>query len=68
MDEWSPLLLLYDPPDNVMHLGTQATVPDTAASGVTVYFDNLIVREIPPLNTEMVVLDVDRSFDEDMSG
>lgn len=59
------MLLLYDAPNDAIQPGIQVVVPGTASSGVTVYFDGLVVRELPDLIFEDVSLDADGSFDAD---
>ncbi|MFH1742054.1 MAG: hypothetical protein ABIH23_23880, partial [bacterium] len=66
--EWGQLVLLYDPPDDAIHLGVQVAVPEGAESGVTVFFDNLIVSPLPQLSLLDVSLAMDGSFDGDTSG
>ncbi len=66
--EWGKFILLYDPPADALQPGIQVALPDSAAGPVKVYFDNLIISELPEYQFEDVVLDVDGAFDGDTSG
>ncbi len=66
--EWGKFLLIYDPPADALQPGVQVALPDSAAGPVKVYFDNLIITELPELEAGDVRLDVDGSFDGDVSG
>ncbi len=66
--EWGEFFLIYDPPANALQPGVQVALPESAAGPVNVYFDNLIISELPEFEFEDVVLDVDGSFDGDTSG
>ncbi len=66
--EWGKFVLIYDPPADALQPGLQVAVPESAAGPVTVYFDNLIISELPEYQFEDVVLDVDGSLDGDTSG
>ncbi len=63
--EWGRLVLIYDPPDDAVHLGVQVALDGTAQSGVTVYYDNLTIRALSELSHEPVTLDANGSFDGD---
>ncbi len=66
--EWGKFILIYDPPADALQPGLQVALPESAEGPVTVYFDNLIISELPESEFENVTLDVDGSFDGDTSG
>ncbi|HPO09017.1 MAG TPA: WD40 repeat domain-containing protein, partial [bacterium] len=61
--EWGRLVLIYDPPNDAVHVGVQVALNETAQSNVNVYYDNLTIRELPELTCEPVILDASGSFD-----
>jgi hypothetical protein len=61
--QWGRLVLLYDAPSDALQPGVQVTVPPSASAGATVYFDNLLVKQLPALDVAAVSLDADGSFD-----
>jgi len=63
--QWGQLVLIYDPPDDAVHLGVQVALGGTAQSGIKVYYDNLTIQELPDLSDESVILDANGSFDGD---
>jgi len=68
LGEWRRLLLLYDPPNDLLMPALQVSVPDSAAETVSVFYDNLTVSKLPRLSTAAVSLDVDGSFDGSTEG
>jgi len=60
--EWRQIVLLYDPPSDALQPGLQVTTP-TGSPGVTVFFDNLVVKKVPAVGMESVTLDGDGTFD-----
>jgi len=61
--EWGQLLLIYDPPNDAVYVGVQVALNESAESNVNVYYDNLMIRELPELTYEPVILDASGSFD-----
>ncbi len=60
--EWERLVLLYDPPSDALQPGVQVSV-GSDQPGVTVFFDNLTVQELPTLDLDPVALDADGTFE-----
>ena len=61
------LMLIYDPPSDKIQLALQAVVPRGATKPVTVYFDNIEVVPLPSFQRIPVAMDVDGTFDQDVS-
>ncbi len=63
--QWRRLVLIYDPPSDSLQPGLQVTV-SSGKAGVTAFFDNLVVKELPSVQATAVTLDGDGSFDSDV--
>ncbi len=61
---WGRLVLVYDPPNDSVHLGLQVAARQAGA----VYFDNATIQQMPNLQSEPVDLDVAGSFDAGTQG
>ncbi len=63
--EWKKLILLYDPPNDIVQPAIQVVALESAITGVQVYIDNLEIRPLSTDNYEENTLDIDGSFDLD---
>jgi hypothetical protein len=64
---YGTLVLLYDPPSDAVQPALQAVVPHQGAEPVTVWFDNLEVTSLPLFELDPVYLEVQGTFDGDIS-